>query len=399
MQICFVCCEYPPGPHGGIGSFTQEMARSLSAAGHDVRVIGVYNRDYPAEDYQVDQGVRIWRLRESTGRFGWIVARFQLYKAIASWARQGLIDLVEIPDWQGWAAHWPSLPVPVVARLNGSSSYFASELGTKVNSVAFWLERSSIRRADRWCSVSQYTAEKTREVFRLSSKPSAILHNAVAGSPKFIDNRSAYDVIYSGTLVEKKGVVSLFRAWPTVLQQTDGTARLHIYGKDGRSAAGESMQEFLQGMLDKRDQSTIKFHGHVDRAVLLDALSRARLAVFPSYAEAFAFAPLEAMSTGCPTIYSRRGPGPELIDDGQNGLLVEPGNVGEIASAITRLIHRDSLARKLGDAGYETIRRNFSDRDSLSKNIAFYENCVRQYKQAANVRSAAPSPETQVVQT
>ena len=46
---------------------------------------------------------------------------------VSAWAREGAIDLVEVPDWEGWVAGWPRLPVPVVARLNGSVAYFAAE--------------------------------------------------------------------------------------------------------------------------------------------------------------------------------------------------------------------------------------------------------------------------------
>jgi hypothetical protein len=47
LELCFICSEYPPGPHGGIGTMTQVLARALVARGHGVRVIGVYQRDYP----------------------------------------------------------------------------------------------------------------------------------------------------------------------------------------------------------------------------------------------------------------------------------------------------------------------------------------------------------------
>ena len=73
------------------------------------------------------------------------------------------MDLVEVPDWEGWAAGWPVLAAPVVARLSGSAAYFAAEMNRRVKRVAYWLERASLRRADFRCSESRYTARRTSE--------------------------------------------------------------------------------------------------------------------------------------------------------------------------------------------------------------------------------------------
>ena len=107
MRICFVCHEYPPGPHGGIGTLVQILARSLALAGHQVRVVGVYAPTYPAPGYEEDRGVRVWRLRRPQVRGGWVLSRLELFRRLSDWCRQGEIDLIEIPDWEGWAAGWP----------------------------------------------------------------------------------------------------------------------------------------------------------------------------------------------------------------------------------------------------------------------------------------------------
>jgi len=382
MRICFLCNEYPPGPHGGIGTMTQVLARALVQAGHQVRVVGLYPRDYPAPDYEEDQGVRVWRLRQSSHRFSWAPARYQLFRTVAGWSRRGKIDLVEVPDWQGLAAGWPRLPVPVIARLHGSISYFAAELGRHISRVAFWLERASLRRADFWCSVSRYTAEQTQRLFGLRSGPLAILYNPVElpAGPN-VSTQSGQQVIFTGTLTAKKGIVSLAKAWPRVIEVCKD-AELHIYGKDGRTDEGPSMQAFISRH-NGRVGNSIHFHGHVERGELFAALQRARLAVFPSYAEAFALAPLEAMAVGCPTIYSQRGSGPELIENGRDGLLIEPDQPHEIAEAIVRVLTDDRLARRLGEAGRERVMKNFSTPVLLASNEAFYQNCLSDFQRSA----------------
>ena len=375
MKIGFVCNEYPPGPHGGIGTFTQVLARGLAASGHEVRVVGVYDPSISAPDEEEDNGVLVRRLREARTRAGKLRSRWKLYREVARLARNGSIELIEAPDWEGWAAGWPKLPVPLIVRLNGSSSYFAREMGTAPDRVTFWLERASLRRADFWCSVSNYTARRTKELFGLRNGPHAILYNPVeAEQPAPFDERSRTDVVFSGTLTEKKGILSLADAWPTVVERIPG-ARLHIYGKDGHLADGREVSAVIAERLGSARPSAV-FHGHVAREPLFAALRKARAAVFPSYAEAFALAPLEAMVLGCPTIYSRRGSGPELLEHGREGLLIDPDNPQELADAVIRLLADEEEARRIGEAGARRVLDRFSIEAMMRANEEFYRRCL-----------------------
>ncbi len=389
LRLCFVCNEYPPGPHGGIGTFTRLLARALVANGHDVRVIGTYHPDYPAPDYDEDQGVRVWRMRRSPRRFSWIPSRYRLHRTIGQWCKQGLIDYIEFPDFEGWAARLPRFPVPVVVRLHGCATYFADELGRPLNRTTFYLERAGMRRADFWCSVSKYTAERTKDLFNLSTEPDGILYNFVEiPDVQPSSDRSTNQIVYTGTLTEKKGIVSLIRAWPKVCSVV-ADAELHVFGKDGRTADGQSIQRYLQEQLQETG-GNVFFHGHVSRDTLLQKLSIARAAVFPSYAEAFALAPLESMAFGCPTIYSTRGSGRELINDGEDGLLVDPGRPEDIASAIIKLLRDDELAARIGIAGRRRVMERFTVEQVLKQNEAFVHDCIEQFQSRAG-RSGKPS--------
>lgn len=379
MRICFVCNEYPPGPHGGIGTFTQVMARALCAAGHNVRVIGAYSQDYPAADYEEDHGVRVWRQRMPTHRFSWMLARYKLFRKIAEWCKNEELDVVEVPDWEGWAAGWPTLCVPVVCRLNGSASYFAAELGTRIKRTMFHLERTSLNRADFWCSVSQYTAEKTKHLFGLRTACSAILHNAIElPTESGANHRSKNRVVFTGTLTRKKGIVSLVNAWPRVLEECPN-AELHVFGKDNRTEDGQSMQTVLDKQLNGQSGESVFFYGHVTRDRLFSELLAARAAVFPSYAEAFALAPLEAMARRCPIVNTWRCSGRELIDPEKHGLLVDPERPQEIAAAIIRLLKDDRLAKQLGEAAAARVQQEFSLNALLEQNLSFYRNCITQF--------------------
>lgn len=382
MKLCFICSEYPPGPHGGIGTMTRTLARALVLSGHEVRVVGIYPPDYPAPDSEEDQGVRVWRLREKPIRGGWVLARYELYRVVAGWARRGEIDLVEGPDNDGWFAGWPRLPIPVVQRSNGSYTYFAHELGRPPNRMQLRLEGWSYRRVTAWAAVSHYTGSVTTRLFGLRSGPAAILHNPVDipnPMPPFA-HRSANRIVFTGTLTAKKGIFALMDAWPAVKEKRSG-AELHIFGKDTLSKEGRSTQQELIDRLPGGVRGSVVFHGHVGASELREALSTARAAVFPSYSEAFALAPLEAMAHGCPTISTKLGSGPEGVRDEIDGLLVDPSHPLEISDSLLRVMTDDALAETLSRSGRERAS-HFSIHSLLQQNEHFYSESIRSFRHA-----------------
>ena len=82
--------------------------------------------------------------------------------------------------------------------------------------------------------------------------------------------------------------------------------------------------------------------------------------VLPSYSEGVSLALLEAMAAGLPVIASRVGGLPEVVTDGENGLLVPPRDADALAAALTRLLADPSLARQLGENARGYVREHFS---------------------------------------
>ncbi len=375
LRICLVCHEYPPAASGGIGTYSRALGRALVNAGHEVRVIGVYP-DLPGKEiYEEQDGVRVWRLRCQRGAAGWIADRYRLYRMVAAWSRRQEIDLIEVPDWQGWAAGWPSLPVPVVARLHGSAVYFAAEFGKRTARRVSQLERASLRRANYWSSVSRYAASRTHALFNLPTRHSAVIYPFIELRPvTSVSDRSRNRVVYTGTLTEKKGIISLIRAWPLV-QARRPDAQLSILGRDTSMADGGSMMAFLRQQLSESPAQNVHFRGFLRPEELHRSLATARLAVFPSFAESFGIAPVEAMAQGCPTIFGSRTSGPEIINNGVDGLLVNVERPQEIADAIVQLLNDDALAERLSVAG-RTRCEQLTSSQLLPQYEAFYRSCI-----------------------
>ena len=381
MKLVFICSEYPPAPHGGIGVVTQVLARHLTGLGHQVRVLGAYRRGYHHPSVQMDEGVEIRRVCQSSiPRFGWLVTRLRLFQVARRWSREEVADLIEVPDWQGPAAGWWKLATPVITRVHGSATYVAAETGRRPARLLRYLEGASIGRSDSWCAVSRYAADRTQRLFGLDKGPDAVLYNPVGESSlTSVPARERESVVFAGTLVASKGIASLAQAWLTVIEHHP-RATLDVFGKDGRTADGRSMTEHVKNLLGDNALSTVRFHGQVSRERVMEAFHRARVTALPSFAEAFAMTPLEAMSTGCPTVFTRRASGPETLEDGVSGLLVEPDNPSEIASAILRLFEDDQLAGSLSEAAHRRVRSRFSLRRIAVDNLAYYEQTLASFK-------------------
>jgi glycosyltransferase involved in cell wall biosynthesis len=121
-------------------------------------------------------------------------------------------------------------------------------------------------------------------------------------------------------------------------------------------------------------EDEVRFCGFVSDAPGI--LSQIDIFILPSLYEGLGVAVLEAMAAGKPVIASRVGGLPELIADGETGLLVAPKNTEGLAQAIARLAGEKSLAREMGRRGAERARASFSLEKMASQNEAYYYELV-----------------------
>jgi len=142
----------------------------------------------------------------------------------------------------------------------------------------------------------------------------------------------------------QKGLEYLVRA--IQLLPSRHKVRLKIVGEDW---GGVLSLRALARALAVEDQVT--FTGPLPRRDVIRAYGSSDIFVLPSLFEPFGIVLLEAMASGVPVVASRIGGIAEVVQDGETGLLVPPGNSQALAEALGRLISDPSLRSRMGEAG------------------------------------------------
>jgi glycosyltransferase involved in cell wall biosynthesis len=355
LRLIYICDEYPPFRNGGIGTFTKEMAEQLVSRGHDVTVIGIY-QDAVADIVTQRGGVTIVQL-SPTG-FGRIADQIKLYRQVRALHREQHIDCLECQEVGGNLAFWPKVPFKIIVRLHGSISHTDNVLGRSNWKNHIWkvLERSTLRKADHIISVSAYTADCTRVIFKLT-QPIEVAYNGIALPKTAIPiqtDDAPFQVVYAGSMLAQKGILSLLHAWPSVRKALPD-AQLHLAGKD-TAGIWSTIPDILHN-----DATSVTYHGTLEKSDLETLYAQSHLAIFPSYVEAFSLAPMEAMAVGLPVIFTKRTSGPELITDGVTGRLVDPDDIEGIACTIIEIARMSPMQRAaLGQRGQTHIQNNFT---------------------------------------
>jgi glycosyltransferase involved in cell wall biosynthesis len=124
------------------------------------------------------------------------------------------------------------------------------------------------------------------------------------------------------------------------------------------------------------------FWGHQDCVKKL--MEQMDILVLPSYGEGFPLVLLEAMSIGLPVIASRVAGIPEMIVDGETGILIPPGNIEVIGDEIKRLMSNPSLRKSLGEKGRERVLKEFPKGKMLGQVRELYASIINEKHEACH---------------
>lgn len=168
--------------------------------------------------------------------------------------------------------------------------------------------------------------------------------NNITAYPQLFEKRkqdSKLHLLFLGLLGERKGIFDVIKS---LGEHKDKFCKALILKIGGNTHEGELMDVINKyGIGD-----FVKFEGWVSGEKKIELLNWADAYILPSYNEGLPIGILEAMSYGCAIIASPVGGIPEVVKDGINGIIVEPGNINEIVDAILRLLDQQEL-KKMSD--------------------------------------------------
>jgi len=140
------------------------------------------------------------------------------------------------------------------------------------------------------------------------------------------------------------------------------------------------VQNLQTRLSESRAGSNVTLIGPVSKLDVLQYYSAADVFVLPSYLEGISSALLEAMSCGTPVIATNIGGNKEVVRDGVEGILVEPGKPKEIAAAMTRLLDDKALRQRLGASARLRILDQFSLERMTEEYIGAYHEAGSKHR-------------------
>ena len=103
-----------------------------------------------------------------------------------------------------------------------------------------------------------------------------------------------------------------------------------------------------------------------------DVLNRTLINILPSYNEGLPMTILETLARGIPNISTNIAAIPEVIEEGENGILIEPGDIGKLSREIQRLTMDMTLCDQLSNGAIKTIHSDFLLDQTIEKLKTIY---------------------------
>lgn len=175
-----------------------------------------------------------------------------------------------------------------------------------------------------------------------------VIPNALTINPKIVTDYQTKQVVAAGRYVYQKGFDMLLEAWH-IIDKKFSDWHLYIYGNESRIP--------YQRIVDKYD---MKNTVHLMPAThnIEEVFSKSSIFVLSSRFEGFGLVLAEAMSCGLPCVSFDCHFGPrDIITNGEDGILVENGNIKELARAIEQLMTNGTLRRTMGEKAAKNIIR------------------------------------------
>ena len=380
MKILMLNHEFPP-VGGGAGRATFNIAKELHKMGHEVDILTSSYADHKQDE--VIEGVRIYRVKSrkkqifDTDLLGILIYTFFGTNKLRKLLRQKDYDLTH---------SFFSMPAGII-----------SLIGKRVYGIPYIvsLRGSDVPNYDPYKLnyMHKISRQLTRLIWRNSKKTVALSHGLKDIALKTYPALK-FDVVYNGIdttifknskrskkndtvrlicvsrLLKRKGIHHLLLA---LSQMNLNRVELTIVG------TGNFERNLKKLVMELNLNKNVSFYGYFDNNKLPELYNEADIFVLPSLTESFGIVFAEAMACGLPIIGTRAGGIPEVVRDGENGILVQPGNVDELKIALEKLIKNKELREKMGEKSVKIIQQNFTWNKIARDYLGIYQEIDHNY--------------------
>ena len=303
MKMCFVHEEYPNETNfGGIATYQKIVAEYYANNGNEVYVICRGKKD----KYYIENNVHIYRIgakNDSNSVKSVKIYRKKISKKLIELQNNKKIEIIETPDWGANTIYFEKYRrIPLVVRfhtplkiwLQYNNNYF----GKSKDLILKW-ENEIIKNASALTSCSELLKKLLLHNYKINKKITVIPNPCNKNDFYYnSNNKTNNNLIYIGSLEERKGVITLAKALNKIMDKLKNNI-VYFVGKDtDRNNINISTKEYILSIIDKKYHKRLKFIGQINNKEINKYLNLSNLAIFPSTFDNYPYVVLEAMLAG-----------------------------------------------------------------------------------------------------
>ncbi len=235
-----------------------------------------------------------------------------------------------------------------------------------------WLTRYALARADTVTATGLHLATETTR-YTPDGAPVTVVPYGVDLERFAPRGKSVSDHVVIGTvsrLSSEKGIRYLIEAFEQLRELYGGAVSLRIAGDGPERSRLEATVQRLSL------ESSVQFRGWVEHADVPTFLDELDVFVMPSTWEGFGVAAAEASAAGLPVVATNVYGIPDVVIDGETGLLVPPKDPGALARSVSLLVRDAQLRAKLGEAGRAYVARHYDWTENARQMASIYERLL-----------------------
>ena len=374
IRRVILCTQQFGNYWSGLGAYATSLAKGLVERGIDVVVIAPVG----AQRINGVDWIEVEPARWDFTHGNWLSLSYAFARALKTLDA----DIIHFTDAREAFAYHGKIPAvgtlhdDYFARHRWWPWYYRRDYVDWIQRWAYYsivtlLERKAFRKLTALTANSNATAQTISKRYHIAIDKITTIYLGLDLTPQPVDEELERErlenpkLLFVGGNMQRKGLPLVLRALKQLLPSFPNLW-LQILGKNQNLGKMQHLAQKLE------IQEHVDFLGWVPPDRVNDYFRRAAVFVMPSLMEGFGLVFLEAMAAGVPVIGGNVGGTKELIEDGVNGVLVEPLDFHRIIHSVEQLLEKPNLRWELINGGFVTLGQ-YDDLTTLSQTIKFYQ--------------------------